>query len=259
MTKRKALIIGRHGKAPQKPEGGSYDVLTESSFDELYLKGLKLGEYVLGHGYTPERSFLVHTPKERTKHTGQAILVGAYDMRPEEGNHPPKSAEDLENYNALSLIDTHKDSRLLYGYPFDDGRDDGNLELYKRFGAAPVVNFWLSNPEAEEHIGEKIVPGATALSDCYNSAAENIERILKGGKDFGVMIAHAARVEGLLIPLINSARASPIKEVDDIGGVCEMGEHGELFIDVNNGEFAEAHLNYKGEDYKVDITEFMNK
>ncbi|MBU0536369.1 MAG: hypothetical protein KKE20_05350 [Nanoarchaeota archaeon] len=261
---RKIVLIGRHGEAPQKPEGGSLDMLTKPAFDDLYLKGRSLKADVEEHGYTPERTFLVHTPKQRTMHTGLIILVGAYDMKPAEGRHPPKSAEDLDNYEGLSRIDTHADPRLIYGHPFGD-REDGNMILYKESGALTWINHWIANPNTEYHEGVKSVPGSIAMTDIKECTAENLKRILEGQKDLGVIISHATRAEAAIINLINSGRHTPVGRIEefssgepDDNGTFRMGEYSRLIIDMSKGNVLGAYIDYKGQKYNVDMKEFMN-
>ena len=89
---------------------------------EEYRRRVKMVEE---NGFTPERTFLTHTNAIRTKYTGQAVLVGAFDMLPIEGQLIPQSQEDLANYLGLKHIKSAEDSR------FNLVKPNINLEIYK--------------------------------------------------------------------------------------------------------------------------------
>lgn len=84
MTNRKILVFGRHGEAPQKEGGGSLDSLIPETITDFYARvGCPLQAFVAEQGITTERTYLHHSPAVRTRYTGEAILVGAFNLQPQ--------------------------------------------------------------------------------------------------------------------------------------------------------------------------------
>jgi hypothetical protein len=245
------MLIGRHGKAPQKPEGGSYDELVPEAIPEIYKDtGLPLQAIVQEHGITQETSFLVHTNKIRTLYTGQAIVVGAFDMQPSNGTNPPQSQEDLANYD-FSKVDTAEDPRFKISTP------NINLPIYKEFGTDPCMNYWLANPEATEHEGVPIETYVSLSSRSNEGIKDNIERLISYPKDLGIIVSHGTVIEAPIVTLIDSGRTTPIEKMEDIGGSFEMAEFATLTIDQTKGGLYTATLEYKGQKHNVDLRKIL--
>ncbi|MCX6707920.1 MAG: hypothetical protein NT001_07375 [Candidatus Woesearchaeota archaeon] len=267
MVKRKILLIGRHGEAPQKPEGGSKDELLPEAFSKIYLgTGMHLRKLVEDYGLLPEMAFLRHTPKVRTRYTGQTILISGFNMQPSEGKTPPKSAEDLAKYD-LSMIESIEDKRLLYSHPCNlsgDNRDDFNLALFRQGkpGQEKNINYWLNTPDTDIYEGELTVPGRAIIKDCREVTQDNLRKLVsrKNNKDLGVSVAHAGRVDICLIHLINSGRSGSrqIRDIMDIGGICNMGEFATLSLE-DMGLDYKANLEYRGSKFNVMLDRILDK
>lgn len=245
MATRKILLIGRHGKAPQRPEGGSFDELVPEAVGEICRDvGVPLQEAV--QDIKQEDTFLTHTDAVRTLYTGQAVLVGAFDMQPSEGTNPPQSHEDLALYD-FSRIDTTEDLR----FKIEDIHC--NLEVYKRDGGNAIINYWLANPTATEHDGVEIVPYESLRGRVMEGTRAGINSLASGDKDLGIIASHASIAEPVVMSLINSARKVPIERVEDIGGSFGMAEFAQLELVRTPSGMYTARLKVKDEEYDVDL------
>jgi hypothetical protein len=250
MVQRKILLIGRHGKAPQKPEGGSVDELVPGAVKEIYdAVGVPLQAEVAEMETSSARAFLERSNKIRTEYTGQAVLVGAFNMLPEgDGIHPPENQEHLAQYPGLREVLTIADNPgLIVANP------NINLEVYKRDGPAANINYGLANPQATEHEGVPIEPFVDLTKRLNASTKIALERLTERPYDFGVMVTHATMVEPALIDMINSARSTPLQNAEEIGGAFSMAEFANLTLDQTDGGVYTATLNIKEDQYKVDL------
>jgi hypothetical protein len=247
MNTPKILLIGRHGNAPKRPDGGSMDELLPESVPEVYERvGKPLHERVLEYEITSGRTFLRHSKYTRTKATGQAVLVGAFDIQPRTGENPPSCQEDLENYDFLD-IEISEDPKLKFVEPWT------NMKIYKEQGADVVIDFWIANPEAEQHEDEPIRPYNIVSSDCRAVVKENIKRLLSDGKDLGIIVTHGSIVEPCIFTLIDTVRDSPVRKISEIGGAFDMAEFAPLVIEQSPGGVYTAKLRLRDQDYKVDL------
>lgn len=251
MINRKILLIGRHGKAPQKPapEVGSLDELFPESVTRLYENtGVPLRDFVSIYGVKQENSFLRHTKKVRTLYTGQAVLAGAFGMSPLKGTNPPRRQENLQNYD-WSHFSVAPDQRFMYGHP------DVNLRIYKEKGPEANVNFWLEHPEATWHEDEPIESYLSVSSRCKNGM-KDIHSLLLNHNDLGILVSHVCMTEVTIIPLINSGLKTPIGRVEDIRGCFDMEEFATLTIDITRGGLHTATLEYKDIDHKINFNNY---
>ena len=236
---RQIIMIGRHGVAPQKPEGGSEDKLIDETVSDIYQRvGVPLKE----HGFSKGVSFLLHSPAKRTRMTGESVLVGALSLEGEIGK--PESVEDLAKYD-FGGLDVGQEEMLSLD------ANKCSFKVYKRDGAGTNVDYWLANPTATEHEGENIVPYVQVKENLVGCLAGSVER-LRNGMDFGVIVTHGSLAEPTVIELINSARQAPVEKVADIGGSFGMAEFAQLDIEESNGIYR-ARLNLRGENYTVDL------
>jgi len=246
MAIEKKLLIGRHGLAPQKPEGGSYDTLMPEAFPPLYKYGSSLRDFVAEHNLRLGDSFLTHSTAQRTRYSGQTALIGAFNLQPSSGQAPPQCQEDLEEYDLSELI-SREDTDFSMGTPFC------NSQIYKNEGPVPIIDYWLQNPDATEHFGEAIQSGRSLLQRTTQLVLSDARRLLNGDYCLGVMVSHTSLVEPPIISLINSCLCTPITSVKDIGGEFLMGEFSELLLlPTGNGSY-ESRLTLKGETYPVNL------
>lgn len=251
-TERKILLIGRHGQAPQKQEGGSIDTLVPEAVQELYARGSREGKAMVAeYKATPDRVFLNHTDARRTRYTGLAFLIGAFGLTSIiRSETPPQSVDDLADYivdvdigvnKALSIRKPNVNQAVV-----KDPRD-----------YSPAIDYWLQHPEATEHQGEPIESYATLLPRCVEGIKAPIHKLVNNPLRYiGVVITHATIIEPVVIALIASERSSPrIKRTADIGGGFDMGEFAALTIDRTQGGVYTASLNVKGVSYRVDISQ----
>ena len=247
MADRKIILIGRHGKAPQRPEGGSEDTLVPEAISEIYTNtGIPLQAIVEELGIKPETTFLRHTDAVRTKYTGQAVLIGAFNMQPSSGENPPKSQEDLAKYDGLKLINTAEESNL------NIGKDICNIKIYKQHEFGPGMDYWLKNPDATEHEGEKIQSYRSVDARCREGMKNSIATLVQNNKDLGVLVTHTTITEPIAVALINSGRKIPVEKISDIGGTFKMAEFAQLVIDQENGVY-KTTFELKGQRYNVNL------
>jgi hypothetical protein len=231
-NKPKIIMIGRHGKAPQKPEGGSFDTLLPEAVPELYKQGIHLQEY----GFQPADASLRHTSSKRTRMSGEAVLAGIF------GYTQPETVEDIAQSD-LTDVQTIEDTRLNLRKPVHS-----NMAVYKAQGAGPQVDFGIQNPNVDMYEGEPIMPYATLRADTRASIMDAVQ----DPRDLGLMVTHASMTEPSLITLVNSGRSTPVERIADVGGTFGMAEFAELKIEEDGGIY-KATLHYKDQDFKVDL------
>ena len=245
MTNRKILVFGRHGEAPQKVGGGSVDTLVPETVTDIYARvGCPLQAFVAEQGITTERTYLQHSPAVRTRYTGEAILVGAFNLQPRSGENPPESVDDLFNYSFRN--DTYRDTRLSFGKPYI------NMAIYNANNAVcnGNVDYWLAHPEATEHDGAAIEP-YSSVEPRIREATKDAVRRLMDDYDFGVLVAHAGLTETVAATLIGSAQR--VEKCDDIGGGFAMAQGAQLVIDKTPTGLWTARVERNGQSYKVDL------
>jgi hypothetical protein len=248
MKSLKILLLGRHGECPQRADGeGSVDKLKPESVTDVYERiGKPLRERVLESGITPERTFLTHSDKVRTKATGQAILVGAFDLQPRTGENPPSSQEGLENYDFLG-IEMSEDPRLGYSdIKLNNGlASNGCYDIN--------INHWLAHPDATEHEGVPITPYKSVRQKRKEFAKDAVGRLFSEEKDLGITPTHATVADSVALALIETARSTPIKDIGEIGGGFNMAEFAQLVVEESQGGVYTAKLKLRDEDYPVDL------
>ncbi len=246
MTNRKILVFGRHGKAPQRDDGGSIDSLVPETVTDLYTRvGCPLQAFVTQEGITAERTYLHHSPAVRTRYTAEAILIGAFNLKPRSGENPPRSIDDLSNYNFRN--DTYNDDRLFFGKPYV------NMTLYNANGAVCNGNmdYWLKNPDATEHDGVPIESYTSVEARIQAATTDAVQRFMRDEYDFGVLITHAGLTETVAATLIGTAQR--VASSADIGGGFAMAQGAQVVIDKTPRGVYTATLERNGQKYNVDL------
>ncbi len=251
-SRRFYLVLGRHGKAPQKPEGGSVDALVPGAVGEIYqaAKSQLFVELLKEIVQLPE-TFLRHTNKVRTLYSGQALIAGAFALpaEGEDSSYTPHTQEDLQKYDLLQFIDTAEDSRVGMGTV-----EPCNLRVYKEQGPAACINYALRHPEATKHEGVPIEPLVSLGPRTVAAVQDSLDTLVQGRKDLGVLISHATLIEHPTLALINTGRQTPIADINDIGGPFDMGEFAVLRVEQTDGGFYTAALERKGQKYDVHLS-----
>ena len=247
MTNRKILVFGRHGIAPQTSEG-SVDALIPQSVTALYQNvGVPLQAEIVEAGITQDRTYLVHSPRVRTRYTGQSVIAGALSLVPISGNNPPTSQEDLARYD-FSGIENFVDDRLNFGEPFI------NMPHYKAAGnvATAAVNYWLSHPDATEHDGAAIESYTSIRERTSRAVGDALTRLLRDEKDFGVLVSHSGLPEAMMISLLSGYKGIEVTSCDQIGGPFRMEDFARVVIDINQGRSV-ARIERNGDIYNIVI------
>lgn len=245
MAKRKILVLSRHGKAPQKEDGGSIDSLVPETVTDLYERvGSPLRVFV-EEEITAERTYLHHSPAVRTRYTGEAILIGAFNLEPRSGENPPRFIEDLSNYNFRN--DTYTDPRLFFGKPYI------NMAVYNANGAVCNGNldYWLKNLDATEHDGAPIESYRSVEARARAATTDAVQRFMRDEYDFGVLVTHAGIVDTVAAVLIGTAQL--VESSADIGGGFAMAQGAQLVLDKTPGGVYTATLERNGVKYNVDL------
>ncbi|MBI2668203.1 hypothetical protein HYX17_05555 [Candidatus Woesearchaeota archaeon] len=238
----KRILITRHGIAPQNPEtGGSIDKLFPESVTNLYNKGADFSDYIVLNDVVPERTFLDHSNKKRTKDTGRAILIGAFALAPKEGGFVPRSQEDLDRFG-YDGIEMKEDARLDYGnFMF-------NEDIIKAEGQEGYMKRWTENPFAKTMEGKTITPFVYAIQVGRDYIKDAIRKATEGDKDLGIAATHGgSNVDPIVMALLDT------KRLEDIGGMFQMEDNAQLVIDQSRGGVYTARLERDGVDYKVDL------
>lgn len=246
MTNRKILVFSRHGKAPQREDGGSIDSLVPETVTDLYQRvGCPLQAFVGEERITAERTYLHHSPAVRTRYTGEAILIGAFNLQPRSGENPPRSIDDLSNYNFRN--DAYTDPRLFFGKPYV------NMAVYNANNAIcnGNVDYWLGNPEATEHDGAPIESYSSVEPRVRAATKDALSRFMRDEYDFGVLITHAGLTETVAATLIGTAQR--VEKCADIGGGFAMAQGAQLVIDKTPTGLYIAHVERNGQRYNVDL------
>jgi hypothetical protein len=260
MTERKILLIGRHGVAPQKPEGGSEDWLVPESVADLYIEGLQMQDEILEIGASPNTTSVRRTNKDRTEDTALARIAGVFGMFPDVrtirsaagvfyGRVPPKSREDLARYVGLKDVEVIRDDRFNIGAC--------SLKAYKENGAAWMLNDYLARPNASEQCGESIETFNSQMARNKAGLVEYLTEVVEGDTQFGNLITHATCIELPWMLVVNSGRDTPIERIEDIGGASSMEEYGKLTIDRTEGGLYTAKFELKGQKHKVDLQKLL--
>ena len=246
MTNRKILVLSRHGRAPQQPDGGSIDSLVPETITDIYERvGCPLQAFVTEEGITAERTYLHHSPAVRTRYTGEAILIGAFNLKPRRGENPPRSIDDLSNYNFRN--DTYTDPRLFFDKPYI------NMTVYNANNAVCSGNldYWLAHPDATEHDGAPIESYRSVESRARAATTDAVQRLMSDEYDFGTLVTHAGIVDTVAVILIGTAQR--VESSADIGGGFAMAQGAQLVVDKTPNGVYTATLERNGQSYKVDL------
>lgn len=246
------LLWGRHGVAPQKPEGGSMDELVPESVTRLHGKGQQYQEEIAALGATVDTSLQRYTNKVRTQYTGQALIAGALGLVHANELEAPRSQEDLAGYNLRGL-------NILPERGFNIGRPNINMAVYKdpQRGPNACLDYWLANPNATEHEGEPIESFNSIYERALTGSRMTLTTALDADKRFGVVTGHATTIEPVVLGLVNSGRTIPVEKIADIGGGFGMEEVAEMYIE-RSGSVYTARLNIKGQDHRVDLGRLLH-
>ena len=255
MTERKIILLGRHGVAPQKPEGGSEDWLVPESIAKLYIEGLQMQDEVLETGATPRTTSVRRTNKDRTEDTALARIAGVFGMYPDStmanGRNSvlPKNKEELGHYARLREVQVVRDDRFNIG--------NCSLKAYKENGAAWMLNDYLARPEATEQCGEPCEAFNSQMARNRAGLVEYLTEVVEGNTKFGNLITHATCIELPWMLVVNSGRNTPVERIEDIGGASSMEEYGKLTIDRTEGGLYTAKFELKGQEHKVDLQNLL--
>lgn len=256
MGKKKVILIGRHGKAPKNSNGtsidslyshGTPDIPKHETVTGIYQKGIDiLRPIFLDYGILPNATMLKHTKKIRTKNTGLLWLIGAFDMQPKNGSNPPRTMDDISNYDT-SMIETSEDDGIIYHAP------DVNLDIYgiPNEGPVRVMNHWLNNRHANTHEGVPIEPFNSVMSRSKKSLKEGLAGMYSGSIDAAVYASHNGQADSLIVQAIESCSA-PIEDINDIGGLLNENEFSLMTL-TDKGSSYDVKIKHKGIKYKVDI------
>ena len=217
-TERKVLLMVRHGEHED-------NVLNPESIANLCRNaGGSLTDYVREHGIKPEGTLIRHSDEVRTNYTGKAVIAGALGLTP-----VPQSQQDLD---ALSFdgIDIREDGRL----SFSDTRF--NWDVLKADPPAYLAK-WLDNPNATTYDGIEITPYSEIIGAGYRTLQDSLFDLVSGRKDLGVLATHASVVEGIAIAAVNSARDTPVRDFDEIGGLFDTEDYATLVVDYTHEGF----------------------
>lgn len=218
MENKKILMIGRHGNAPQKKEGGSIDSLVDSAVPLLYDS---VGRPLRDYDFEERRAFIIHSKALRTRLTAEAIIAGAL------GYERPASVEELHEMGIGDKI-----SFILQDNELNLRNPHCNMDVYRNEGSAGVLNYWLTNPDATEHDGKPITPYRKIVKSVQKSLS-NALKILHSyanERDLGIFVTHGTLVEPILLSLVNTELdpENRVRDISEIGGPIEMGEFAKL-------------------------------
>lgn len=244
MTERTVILLGRHGIAPQKPEGGSEDWLKPESFTNLYQQGRELAGLAREIGATPATTSVRHTNKQRTKDTALARLSGMYGVHP-----APQSREELAAIPTFHDLDVQADERFAIG--------KCSLVGYVNLGVVGLLNHYLAHPEATVIEGEATETPASMFARNREGIAAYVNHVLHQRTRLGNVISHASCIELPVMALVNTGRITPVDKIEQIGGGFKMEEYGTLTIDTSKGGLHTAKLNVKGVNHSVDLTRLL--
>ncbi len=255
---RRFFVIGRHGEAPQKPDGGgSYDRILPHSIVDLYQQGSTLRYEVGEQGLILEDGLIVHTARVRTKISAKAHFAGVFNNKRKEFMHGTTTcAEDLDkthySWNRVSFQD---DPRLNFGNPF------GNRRIYNNgLGAADCVNYWLRHPTATTHEESEIEPGVSIEARTTTALRENLNKITSqdGKIKYLEIRSHSGVVDWPVMAIINSGLETKMDCVEQMGGAIQMGNTSILKIDRTEGGLYQASFELRGETYQVDLQNLLS-
>jgi len=245
VAKRQIILLTRHGVK----DG---DNMVPETVPKLYSNtGGYLQPFIQEYGLTPGEAVLNHSNKIRTKHTGEAILSGAFSLKP-----VPQRQEDLapltEHLVSQGLVIKQED---ILGY------DDLviNEEALKRDGEAVFMQKWTANPYSGSYDGKP----NTSFNDVKRTRTEFLKQHLKefipGNRYLSLISTHGGNIDGMLLSLINSARNAPAT-LEDIGGLIPMEGFGALTLDQKpkSGSY-QASLQRNGTSYPVDLTRLLSE
>ena len=249
-TKRKILVIGRHGDTPKGVQftDPSYDSITPESVGRLYANaGRVFGPFVdeskIGLGNT----FVRHSNKQRTKYTAQAMLAGAFALQP-----VPQSYEELDGLgfgNARISLD----DRLSYEHmKFHD-------EASQRETAEHYIANWIANPDMTEYKGAAITPYRDALRAAKSTLRDSVLGLTEEEKYIGFLTSHASIAEAVVFSALQPVETKDSFNFGEIGGPFEREGFGTLVLDYNEGSgLYQARFERNGQNYDVDLQELMN-
>ena len=255
MIERKIVLLGRHGVAPQRPEGGSYDYLKPASIANLYIEGLQMQDEILEVGATPKTTSVRRTNKDKTEDTALARIAGVFGMFPDstmsnrQDSVLPKSKEELKHYIRLKDVQVVRDDRFNIGV--------ASLKAYNEKKATWMLNDYLARPEATEQCGEPCEPFNSQMARNRAGLVEYLTEVVNGDTQFGNLITHATCIELPWMLVVNSGRDTPVERIEDIGGASSMEEYGKLTIDRTVGGLYTAIFELKGQEHKVNMQNLL--
>lgn len=261
---RKVLIVMRHGDTPVDKSGSSLDAILDKSVQSLHREFANTLEgHVRQYGVTPDRTFVQHTDKKRTKTTARAALSGAF--REHFNRKMPRNEAELHDKRAYDFgaVEEIEDPRLAY----HDQMIHKKVYADKNLGVPAVMQHWLDNPDANthEHKGEvaQIEPFVNVERRTRSALRDSLITLLSGKKDLGVIATHSTLVDTIMASIIESGGQS-IRSIKDIGGEVKKEGYGALVIDIIPGRTPQdtryqAVFVRNGKQYAVDLGNLLNE
>ncbi len=247
MTKRKVLMITRHGLTQQREDDDvKNQSLTEQSIRDMYHQSQKaLGTFVQDAGIELEgaRFFIQHSPKKRARYTGLARVAGAFRCRPAPYSHELLDQIPFITYRAAP------DERL----DFEDLRL--NDVALKKHGEVEYIARWMADPASPTYNDVRVTPFNDVVESRRPCLIEAINRLTRGEEDLGVIATHAGISEPLLTALVNSGRIdAPVEDIREIGGAVPREGFALVYLDeAKAGKVYNARMVRNGVEYPVSI------
>ena len=247
-TKRKTLVITRHGKTPINPENNmSMDNLLDESVQSIHRNtGDSLRDFVVEYDVRPEDSFVKHSGKKRTVYTAKAILSGAFGLQ------FPQSEADLDRLN-LRDINFSEDPMLSY-----EGIKSNTDKFFKDMSG--YTNRWFADPDATQYDGVEITSFNDLIKTRKNTLVDALGYMINGDKDLGILSTHGTIAEPLVMAAINSGRfGAPVTSFDQIGGQFDKEDYATITLDHNpRSDSYLARIERDSLAYRVDVRKLID-
>lgn len=225
--------------------------LTPETVPRLYDgMGGTLRDFVQAYNLAPEQVSLRHSPKIRTKYTGEAVMAGAFQLLPK-----PTRQEDL-----AALVKSLYDQGLdVLEVPILGYADlTLNMDAVKTLGETKYMNVWMNNPDSDTIEGKPNSSFNHVIRTRGAYLREFVNGFAQCTRDLAHLSTHGGNVDALVLSLANSARTVPAT-LTDIGGMFEMEHYAQLVLDQKgkSGSY-KASLQRNGSTYPVDFKRFLN-
>ena len=212
--KTRMLLVTRHGNNKE-------DELTPESPRAIYQNaGRDLENWASRYQVNQDRAFLHTSGKNRTFHTGMAILAGAfhYDI--------PHSFQDVEALvNKMAL-------RVIPNPQLDFANIKFSEEKIKKIGLPKYLEASIEHPDATQ-IGEAEV---TPFNDVVRTRGQYLVETLAQlfhpdyRNDLGVIATHSGVIEALAISAVSQGKGNHLDTLRHIGGQFDRGDYFKIEI-----------------------------